>query len=173
MNRRTRVLRVHRLIARIRVVLAAFFSRLMRTRIAHRFFTPIIAPAQLWLYRTTRGRFQFSALLVPSLVLITTGAKSGKRRETPLMCFPRPDGSYLVAGSNWGRPTHPSWTANLLAHPDAEIVVSRRHTPVHAHLLAGPERDAAWPVLEAQWPSYREYERRAGRALRIFRLVPR
>jgi deazaflavin-dependent oxidoreductase (nitroreductase family) len=167
------VQRVQRLIARIRAVLAAFFSRVMRTRFAHRVFTPVIAPAQLWLYRVTGGRVQISTLLVPSLVLITTGAKSRLRRETPLMCWPRPDGSYLVCGSNWGRPSHPAWTANLLAHPDAEIVVSRRRIPVRADLLDGADRDAAWPVLEAQWPSYREYERQAGRAMRIFRLVPR
>ena len=161
------------LVARVRNLVAAFFSRLMRTSFAHRVFTPMIAPMQLRLYRLTRGRFQFSAMLVPSLVLVTTGAKSGLRRETPLMCFPRPDGSYLVAGSNWGRPEHPAWTANLIAHPDVEIVVSKRRIPVHAHLLHGADRDAAWPVLEAQWPNYGEYERRAGRPLRIFRLTPR
>jgi hypothetical protein len=60
----------------------------------------------------------------------------------------------------------------LLARPDAQIVVSRRRTRVRAELLEGAERDAAWPVLEAQWPSYREYERQAGREIRIFRLVP-
>jgi deazaflavin-dependent oxidoreductase (nitroreductase family) len=110
---------------------------------------------------------------VPSLVLVTTGAKTGLRRETPLMCWPRPDGSYLVSGSNWGQAAHPAWTANLLAHPDAEIVVRGRRIPVHATLLAGAEREALWPLLEAQWPGYREYERRAGRELRIFRLAPR
>jgi deazaflavin-dependent oxidoreductase (nitroreductase family) len=164
---------MHRLIARIRLILAGFFSRLMRTSFAHRVFTPFIAPAQLWLYRVTGGRVQVSALLVPSLVLVTTGAKSGQRRETPLMCFPRPDGSYLVAGSNWGQPTHPAWTANLIAHPDIDIIVSRRHIAVHARLLDGGERDAAWPVLEGQWPDYRQYERQSGRRLRIFSLDPR
>lgn len=162
-----------RVTARVRRFFAAFFSWLMRTSFAHRVFTPFISPAQLWLYRVTRGRVQFSAILVPSLVLVTTGAKSGLRRETPLMCWPRPDGSYLVCGSNWGRPAHPAWTANLIAHPDTEIVVSRKHVPVHATLLEGAERDAAWPILEAQWPGYRAYEHKAARALRIFRLVPR
>ena len=161
------------LVARVRTLLAGFFSRLMRTSFAHRVFVPVIAPVQLWLYRISRGRVNFSAILVPTLILVTTGAKSGQRRESPLMCFPRPDGRYIVAGSNWGRPTHPAWTGNLLAHPDAEIVVSRRTIPVSARLLEGAERDAAWPVLEAQWPNYQEYERRAGRTLRIFELAPR
>jgi deazaflavin-dependent oxidoreductase (nitroreductase family) len=161
------------LVARVQHLLAAFYSRLMRTSFAHRVFTPYVAPLQMWLYRVTRGRVQLSSMIVPSLVLVTTGAKSGLRRETPLMCWPRADGSYLVSGSNWGRSHHPAWTANLLAHPDAEIVVSRRRIPVHATLLEGAEREALWPLLEAQWPGYREYERRAGRELRIFRLTPR
>jgi deazaflavin-dependent oxidoreductase (nitroreductase family) len=131
-----------------------------------------MAPAQLWLYRKTGGRFQLSALLVPSLVLITTGAKTGQRRETPLICFPRPDGSYLVCGSNWGRAQHPAWTTNLLKTPDAEIVVSRKTLVVTAQLLDDQAREEVWPVLEAQWPGYRDYERQAGRPLRIFRLVP-
>jgi deazaflavin-dependent oxidoreductase (nitroreductase family) len=126
----------------------------------------------MWLYRKTGGRFQLSALLVPSLVLITTGAKTGQRRETPLICFPRPDGSYLVCGSNWGRAQHPAWTTNLLKTPDAEIVVSRKTLRVTAQLLDDQAREEVWPVLEAQWPGYRDYERQAGRPLRIFRLVP-
>jgi deazaflavin-dependent oxidoreductase (nitroreductase family) len=160
-------------VARGRLLLAGFFSRLMRTGFAHRAFTPYIAPVQLWLYRATRGRAQLSALLVPSLVLVSTGARSGLRRETPLMCWPRPDGTYLVCGSNWGRPVHPAWSVNLLANPDAEIVVGRRTVPVRAQLLRGAEREACWPVLERQWPDYREYERQAGHPIRIFRLVPR
>ncbi|MDT4918088.1 MAG: hypothetical protein QOI15_809 [Pseudonocardiales bacterium] len=160
-------------IAWFRVRLAAFFSRLMRTRFARRFFLPHIAPVQLWLYRRTGGRFQLSALLLPSLVLVTTGAKSGLRRETPLMCLPRPDGSYLVAGSNWGQEHHPAWSANLLAHPDAEILVRRQAHPVRAVLLKGDERETAWELLEAQFPGYREYEVQAHRRIRIFRLQPR
>lgn len=159
-------------VARIRVVLAALFSRLMRTSFAHRYLTQRIPPLQLWLYRLTGGRFQLSAILVPSLVLVTTGARTGLRRETPLMCWSRPDGSYFVAGSNWGRPAHPAWTANLRACPDAEIAVGRRHLRVYARLLEGAERDAAWPVLEAQWPGYRAYETTARREMRIFHLVP-
>ena len=161
------------MLTRIRLLVAGLFSRLMRTRFAHRVFTPYLGPAQMWLYRATGGRLQLSALLVPSLVLVTTGAKSGLRRETPLICLPRADGSYLVSGSNWGLPRHPAWTANLLAHPDAEILVRRRRIAVRARLLAGAEREAAWAGFEAQFPDYREYERRAGRQVRIFQLKRR
>jgi len=159
--------------ARLRVFFAGIFSRLMRTRLMQRYFAPFFPPLQMLLYRWTGGRFQLSALLVPSLVLIHTGAKSGLRRETPLICWPQRDGSYFVAGSNWGQHAHPAWTANVLAHPRVEIVVARRHIQVDAVLLSGAEREAAWPILEAQWPDYREYERQAGREVRLFRLLPR
>jgi deazaflavin-dependent oxidoreductase (nitroreductase family) len=157
----------------LRLRVAAFFSWLMRTRFARQVFLPHLAPVQLWLYRRTGGRFQLSALLVPSLVLSTTGAKSGLRRETPLMCLPCPDGSFLVGGSNWGQEHHPAWTANLLAHPDAEVVISRRRVAVRARLLKDEDREAAWTLIESQFPGYRGYEATANRRIRIFRLEPR
>ncbi|NNF11110.1 MAG: nitroreductase family deazaflavin-dependent oxidoreductase, partial [Acidimicrobiia bacterium] len=54
------------------------------------------------------------------LVLEHTGAKSGKKRETPL-AFLNGDGGYLVCGSMAGAPTHPAWYHNLKANPDAVI----------------------------------------------------
>lgn len=164
---------MRRVVGWFRVWLAAFFSWLMRTRLARRLFLPHMAPVQMWLYRRTGGRFQLSALLLPSLVLITTGARSGLRRETPLMCFPRPDGSFLVGGSNWGQQHHPAWTANLLAHPDVEVVFRRRTHAVHARLLDGDERETAWTQIEAQFPGYRRYETTANRQIRIFSLESR
>jgi deazaflavin-dependent oxidoreductase (nitroreductase family) len=161
-----------RLVAWLRRLVASFASRVMRAPAAQRYVAPVFPRVHLALYRWTRGRVNLSSVLVPSLVLRTIGARTGLPRETPLMCFPRPDGSYLVAGSNWGQATHPAWTANLLAHPDATIVVGRRELPVRAQLLDGDDREAAWPVLEAQWPGYREYETTSGRRLRVFRLVP-
>jgi deazaflavin-dependent oxidoreductase (nitroreductase family) len=160
-------------LARVRAILAAFFSRVMRTRFAQRRLAPRMARTQMSLYRLTRGRLHLSSLLVPTLILVTTGAKSGLRRETPLMCWPEPGGTFLVAGSNWGQPHHPAWTSNLIAHPEIEIVYKGRSLPVVARQLDGAEREAVWPVLEAQWPRYRDYERAAGRTVRIFRLSPR
>jgi deazaflavin-dependent oxidoreductase (nitroreductase family) len=154
-------------------LIAAFFSRVMRTRFAHRFVSPYFARLQQWLYHRTGNRFQISALLAPTLILHTTGAKTGQRRETPLLCWPEPDGSFVVSGSNWGKARHPAWTANLVAQPKAEITYKRRTFPVLAVLLDGAEREAIWPVLEKQFPSYRQYEVVAERRVRIFRLSPR
>jgi deazaflavin-dependent oxidoreductase (nitroreductase family) len=121
----------------------------------------------------TRGRVQMSGLLVPSLVLHTTGAKSGLPRETELMYCPEPEGRMLVTGSNFARGTHPAWTANLLAHPDAVVTLRGKFVGVHATMIGDDEREAVWAYIERQWPGYRGYERASGRVLRIFRLTPR
>ncbi|TXK17849.1 nitroreductase family deazaflavin-dependent oxidoreductase [Homoserinibacter sp. GY 40078] len=122
----------------------------------------------------TRGRRgPLSGAVVPSLVLHTIGARSGQPRESALMCCPLADGTILVTGSNFARPEHPAWTANLLAHPDAEIDFRGDRIPVRAELVPDDQREETWRLLEAQWPGYRGYERSSGRVLRIFRLTPR
>lgn len=160
-----------RLRSALRHLLTALFSRITRSTFAHRHLAPRLAGVQLAIYRRTGNRLHLSALLIPTVIVISRGARTGLRRETPLMCWPLADGTFFVAGSNWGQPAHPAWTANLIAHPDIEIIYRRRRAFATAHLLEGPERDTAWPILEAQWPRYREYEAQAGRPMRIFRLA--
>lgn len=118
------------------------------------------------------GRMPLSGLLVPSLVLHTTGAKSGEPRDAPLMYTPDGQGRAIVAGTSFARDRHPAWTANLLAHPDAAITVRGRLLQVRASLIPDDEREAAWARIENQWPGYRLYERESGRTVRLFRLQP-
>ena len=125
------------------------------------------------LFKISRGRLKLSSPAMPSLMLFTIGAKSGIRRETPLICFPQPDGTWYIAGSNFGMEHHPAWTANLIANPDAEIHYRRELIPVHTHLLDAAETEDAWPLLEEAWPGYRDYEKTANRNIRVFHLVPR
>lgn len=111
--------------------------------------------------------------MIPSLMLFTKGAKSGLRRESPLMCFPRPDDTWYIVGSNFGLERHPAWSANLIAHSEAEIHYRRQLIPVRATLLSQSEAETLWPELEQQWPHYRDYEKTARRDIRVFRLVKR
>src|SRR5581483_4284986 len=123
------------------------------------------------LHKVTGGRVVMSAGMLPSLVLTTTGAKSGQRRTTPLATKPAGD-SWYVVGSNFGREKHPAWTANLIAHPDAEVSFRGKTTQVRAHLLSAEEKAEIWPQLVAFWPNYDVYVERSGRDLRVFRLDP-
>ncbi|GAA2796125.1 nitroreductase family deazaflavin-dependent oxidoreductase [Streptomyces showdoensis] len=123
-------------------------------------------------HRLTRGKVMLSAQMLPGVVLTAKGAKSGLPRVTPLACMPEPaDGTWLLIGSNFGRPGHPAWTANLLAHPDAEVSWRGESFPVRARLLTGEERAAAWRAALAFWPPYATYQARIDREIRLFRLT--
>ncbi|MFC8600467.1 nitroreductase family deazaflavin-dependent oxidoreductase [Isoptericola sp. NPDC057191] len=156
-----------RLLQGIRSVVAP----VTRTRAFRAVAPRALPPVERALARLTRGRFQLSAVLVPSLVLHTTGARSGQPRDTYLMYTPVGDGRLVVAGTSFARDRHPAWTYNLLAHPDAAVSIRGRRYAVRATPVEGDaERDAAWALVEAQWPGYRAYERDSGRVVRLFRL---
>ncbi|MFI2102721.1 nitroreductase family deazaflavin-dependent oxidoreductase [Isoptericola sp. NPDC019693] len=150
-----------------------------RTRVFRAVALVALPPVERALARLTRGRFQLSAVLVPSLVLHTTGARSGEPRDTYLMYTPvgapdTPDGTVrlVVAGTSFARDRHPAWTYNLRAHPDAAVSIHGRRYPVRATLVEDDaERDALWERIEAQWPGYRAYERDSGRVVRLFLLA--
>lgn len=133
---------------------------------AHR----VMPPIESALAAATGGRVQFSSLFVPSLILTTIGAKSGLPRDTVLMYTADGYGRAIVAGTNWAASSHPAWTYNLLANPEAEITVRGRRYAVRASLIKGDARERVWRHLESQWPEYRAYERDSGRTVRLFRL---
>ncbi|MCM3658436.1 nitroreductase/quinone reductase family protein [Agromyces mediolanus] len=150
----------------------AAVAPLTRTSV-FRAVAPVVLPRVERVVAVLTGRrVQVSALLVPSLVLRSTGARSGVVRETELMYTPDGHGRAIVAGTSFARERHPAWTYNLLAHPDAEILVRGRAMRVRALPIADADRDAAWRLIERQWPGYRGYERESGRVVRLFRLQP-
>jgi len=132
----------------------------------------VLPPLDRALHRLTGGRFLLGQALVPSLVLTTTGAVTGRPRQAPLACLPEQDGAWVVVGSNFGREKHPAWTGNLIKNPDAEVSFRRRTVAVTARLLDDGERAEVWPRLLKVWPVYDRYMERVDRQLRVFRLTP-
>ena len=122
--------------------------------------------------RLTRGRTLLDSAAQPMLMLFSTGAKTGQTRETPLGAVPLEEGRFLVVGSNFAREDHPAWTANLLAHPDAEIVFRGQRTPVRARLLTGAERASRWQAAVSWYPLWTQYDAVTERELRLFELEP-
>jgi deazaflavin-dependent oxidoreductase (nitroreductase family) len=126
------------------------------------------------LYKLTGGKVMTVSLSKQTgLTLITVGAKSGEQRLNQVQYVA--DGpSMLVVGSNWGKPHHPAWTANLIKTPDIQVNVRGTVRDVRGTLLAGAEREAAWSKLVAAWPAFQDYVVQSGsRELRVFRLTPR
>jgi deazaflavin-dependent oxidoreductase (nitroreductase family) len=59
----------------------------------------------------------------PMIILTTTGAKSGKRRTTPL-ALSRDGDRYVIVASKSGAPTHPAWYHNLVANRYVTVEVN-------------------------------------------------
>ncbi|NBM19000.1 nitroreductase family deazaflavin-dependent oxidoreductase [Streptomyces sp. GC420] len=138
-------------------------------------FAPHVVPAMdRAVHRLTRGRYLLSSQLLPGLILTSRGARTGEPRRTPLACMPEgASGPWILVGSNFGRPGHPAWTANLLKNPGAEISWKGEDIPVRARLLEGAEREAVWTAALRFWPPYATYQARVERQIRLFRLERR
>ncbi|WP_412739488.1 nitroreductase/quinone reductase family protein [Krasilnikovia sp. MM14-A1259] len=131
----------------------------------------LLVPADRLVSRLTSGRV-VALGLVPSLLLTTTGRRSGQPRSNPLL-YVRDGDSWVVVGSNWGQTHQPAWVHNLTADPSATVTVGGAVHPVRACRADGTERDRLWALLVAVWPAYPVYaERAGGRPIEVFRLEP-
>lgn len=149
-------------------------QRVSSTRAFAKIAPHVIPATDRAIHRLTRGKILLSARMLPGVVLTSRGARSGLPRRTPLACMPEEGtGTWIVVGSNFGRPGHPAWTVNLLEHPEAEVSWKGEDVPVRARLLDGAERDAAWRAALAFWPPYAAYQARVEREIRLFRLERR
>lgn len=123
------------------------------------------------LQRMTGGLVAFGRLAgLNPVLLTTTGRVTGRQRTTPLVAVPDGDG-FLLVGSNWGKPGHPAWSANLMVHPQATMEIRGHLFPVTATLLTGEDRDRAWHKAVEAWPAYTDYAGRADREIRLFRVT--
>jgi F420H(2)-dependent quinone reductase len=101
------------------------------------------------------------ALTVPSLLLTTTGRKSGQKYLFPL--FYGSDGdSYFVIASKGGAPEHPGWYRNLLANPEVDIQVGTKKMSARARTASGEERARLWQQAVGFFPPYAEYQLKSG-----------
>jgi deazaflavin-dependent oxidoreductase (nitroreductase family) len=135
-------------------------------RLAHRLDKPI--------YRATDGSHTAASLLagLPILMLTTTGAKSGKRRQVPVVGLPTEDGMAVIA-SNYGQEHHPAWFHNLRKDPNAEVGMDERTWRVRAVEAEGERRERIWQQALKVYPGYATYEKRAAhRPIHVFVLEP-
>lgn len=124
------------------------------------------------LVRSRGRRTLLGPIGVPTLLLTTTGAKSGLPRSTPLL-YGRLGDDLVVVGSNFGQDHHPAWTGNLRRTPEATVTMAGRDIPVAARLLEGDEAAAAYAAMEREARTYAVYRDRTDREIRVFRLTAR
>ncbi|MCP3982810.1 MAG: nitroreductase family deazaflavin-dependent oxidoreductase [bacterium] len=99
--------------------------------------------------------------MLPTLLLTTTGRKSGKPRALPLIYGEAGD-SYVIIASKGGMPDHPIWFLNLQANPECELMVGPKAVSARARVAEGDERESLWKRMAEIYPSYDEYQQRAG-----------
>src|SRR5512141_3136403 len=90
---------------------------------------------------------------VPTLLLTTTGRKSGVKRRTALI-YGRDNERYVVVASKGGAPDHPAWYLNLEADPQVEVQVLDETFAARAETVTGDERTRLWALMRATWPAY-------------------
>ena len=114
----------------------------------------------------TRGNVQNPTGL-PVIIVTNRGRKSGKLHKFPLMRVEH-DGEYALVASKGGAPEHPSWYANLLAHPD-EVMIQDGPEPfdVTVRELDGEERQLWWERAVEAFPGYADYETKTERRIPV------
>ncbi len=94
---------------------------------------PMLRLHQL-LYERSDGRVGQGMIGVPTLLLRTTGRRSGARRCNALV-YAMDSADYVVVASNGGAASSPGWLFNLRAKPAVELQVARKRLPATARVL--------------------------------------
>lgn len=108
---------------------------------------------------------------IPTLLLTTTGRRSGKPIVMPLI-YGEAGGNYVVVASKGGAPKHPGWYLNLAAHPDVEVQILARRFRATARTASGAERAELWKQMAAIYPPYDDYQVKTGREIPVVVLEP-
>ena len=111
-------------------------------------------------------------LNVPSLLLTTTGRKSGEKFIFPLFYGETGEGRYFVVASKGGAPQHPGWYRNLLANPEVEVQVGTKKMKARARTATGAERAKLWQEALKFWPPYADYQKKTEREIPVVVLDP-
>jgi deazaflavin-dependent oxidoreductase (nitroreductase family) len=112
------------------------------------------------LMRATGGRVK-TTVIAPTVVLTHTGAKSGKRRTTPLSYFTDADDVILIASAGGAR-EHPAWFRNITANPEVELWTKGGGGRYRAQEAQGELRQRLWNLATTYYPGFDKYQRRAG-----------
>ena len=113
-----------------------------------------------YLMRATGGLVK-STISAPTVLLTHTGARSGRKRTTPLAYFTNGDDVILIA-SRGGNRNHPAWYHNVTANPEVELWTKGGGGRYRAEEAEGNERQRLWDLATGFYPGFASYQERAG-----------
>ena len=103
---------------------------------------------------------------VPTLLLTTTGRRSGRFFTTPLI-YGRHGDNYVVVASKGGAPRHPDWYMNLSENPEVGVQVAADRFTARARTADSDEKPGVWATMAEIWPPYDEYQTRTSRVIPV------
>lgn len=138
------------------------------------FFTRLVTPLDRVLHGASKGKASVTGGLIssPTILLSTTGAKSGQIRTTPLMAIPLADGLALI-GSNAGSGKVPGWAHNLRANPVASLSYKGRTVEVTSREADENEYEAVFDAAVRIYAGFAGYRKRANHHIPVFVLEAR
>jgi deazaflavin-dependent oxidoreductase (nitroreductase family) len=147
------------------------YVRFLGTRLAAWLSMKVVWKVDPHLMRLTGGRVGMG-LMVPTALLETTGARSGRPRSNGVIYFNDGERVTIVA-SKLGAPEHPAWFHNARANPAVVLGGQRFRIEV---VEDESERTRLWALADCVFPPYAIYRERAartGRTIPLLQLIPR
>jgi len=133
-----------------------------------------LAPLDALLFMHSNGRLTIlgpqGARMPPTLLLTTTGRRSGKSRTTPVMYLTTRTG-LAITSESFGQARPANWPKNLDADPRATVQIDDRARRYIARPATSEEVEQLWPRFLAIWPAHQSYLDRSG-VRRMFVLEP-
>lgn len=126
---------------------------------------------QVELYEGSGGTEGVEMRGMPTVVVTSRGAKSGKLRKNPVMKVEF-QGSYAVVASKGGAPENPTWYHNMVADPHVELQDGPLKRDMVAHIAHGDERATWWERSVAAFPDYADYQTKTDREIPVFVVDP-
>jgi F420H(2)-dependent quinone reductase len=126
------------------------------------------------LYKRTDGRIGHRMIGVPTLLLRTTGRRSGATRTNGLV-YARDGDDYLVVASNGGADLAPAWLHNLRANSDVELQIGRERRKGTARVLepSDPDYERLWKIVnDNNKDRYSAYQKQTTRPIPVIVLTP-
>jgi F420H(2)-dependent quinone reductase len=126
------------------------------------------------LYKATDGRVGHRLLGVPTLLLRTTGRRSGVTRTISLV-YALDGADYLVVASKGGSDQPPAWLLNLKAKPEVEIQVGRERQKAGSKVIEPSDPDYArlWKIVnEKNGDRYIAYQKETARPIPVVVITP-
>jgi deazaflavin-dependent oxidoreductase (nitroreductase family) len=107
------------------------------------------------------------------VLMTTTGAKSGEKREALTMAV-EADGALYVIASKAGADTNPAWYHNMLVHPEVGVELSTDDGIDAFSATAVPvpreKRDELYAEVAARNPGFAGYEQKTSRVIPMVEL---